>query len=128
MDAYPNLKAWKPGQSGNLNGRPVGSRTAFSAGFLKDLAEIWSEEGRGAAYGQDKPDGLLCQCARLIGPEVKLTIEQTLPGNLSMEDWTIMREIIASVRQAIPDAQLFKDQSFLGQFNTFASEVRTLRK
>ena len=48
MEAYPNLKAWKPGQSGNLNGRPVGSRTAFSAGFLKDLAEIWSEEGRGA--------------------------------------------------------------------------------
>ncbi len=47
MEAYPNLKAWKPGQSGNLNGRPVGSRTAFSAGFLKDLAEIWSEEGRG---------------------------------------------------------------------------------
>ena len=38
-------------------------------------------------------------CARLIGPEVKLTIEQTLPGNLSMEDWTIMREIIASERK-----------------------------
>ena len=26
-------------------------------------------------------------CARLIGPEVKLTIEQSLPGDLSMEDW-----------------------------------------
>jgi hypothetical protein len=41
---------------------------------------------------------------RLIGPEVKLTIEQSLPGNLSMEDWQTMREIIAAVRQAIPDA------------------------
>ena len=30
---------WKPGQSGNLNGRPVGTRQAFSAGFLRDLAE-----------------------------------------------------------------------------------------
>jgi hypothetical protein len=130
MEAYPNLKAWKPGQSGNLNGRPVGSRTAFSAGFLKDLAEIWSEEGRGAMLHTAKtnPTVFFATCARLIGPEVKLTIEQTLPGNLSMEDWTIMREIIASVRQAIPDAQLFKDQTFLGQFNTFASEVRTLRK
>jgi hypothetical protein len=30
---------WKTGQSGNLNGRPVGTRQAFSAGFLRDLAE-----------------------------------------------------------------------------------------
>ena len=43
-------------------------------------------------------------CARLIGPEVKLTIEQQLPGNLSIEDWQLMREVIAAVRQAIPDA------------------------
>jgi hypothetical protein len=30
---------WKPGQSGNLNGRPVGHRTRqqFSAAFLADL-------------------------------------------------------------------------------------------
>ena len=72
--------------------------------FLKDLAEIWSEEGRGAMLHTAKPTVFFATCARLIGPEVKLTIEQTLPGNLSMEDWTIMREIIASVRQAIPDA------------------------
>jgi len=101
-----NLTPWQPGQSGNLNGRPVGSRTAFSAGFLKDLAEVWSEEGRGAMLHTAKtnPTVFFATCARLIGPEVKLTIEQTLPGNLSMEDWTIMREIIAAVRQAIPDA------------------------
>ena len=43
-------------------------------------------------------------CARLIGPEVKLTIEQSLPSNLCMEDWQVMREVIAAVRQAIPDA------------------------
>jgi hypothetical protein len=35
-----------PGVSGNPNGRPVGSRTAFSHGFLKDLAEVWQEHGR----------------------------------------------------------------------------------
>ena len=39
-----------------------------------------------------------------LGPEVKLTIEQQLPGNLSAEDWSIMREIIGAVRQAVPDA------------------------
>jgi hypothetical protein len=52
----------------------------------------------------DQPGVFFATCARLIGPEVKLTIEQTLPGNLSMEDWQMMREIVAAVRQAIPDA------------------------
>ena len=52
----------------------------------------------------DQPGVFFATCARLIGPEVKLTIEQTLPGNLSMEDWQVMREIVAAVRQAIPDA------------------------
>jgi hypothetical protein len=33
-----------------------------------------------------------------------VTVEQQLPGNLSMEDWQVMKEIIAAVRQAIPDA------------------------
>ena len=31
-----NLTPWVAGQSGNLNGRPIGSRTVFSQGFLKD--------------------------------------------------------------------------------------------
>ena len=52
----------------------------------------------------DQPTVFFATCARLIGPEVKLTIEQTLPGNLSVEDWQMMREIVAAVRQAIPDA------------------------
>jgi hypothetical protein len=43
-------------------------------------------------------------CARLIGPEVKLTIEQQLLGNLSPADWNLMLEIVAAVRQALPDA------------------------
>ena len=34
----------------------------------------------------------------------QLTIEQSLPGNLSMEDWQVMREIVEAVRQALPDA------------------------
>ena len=50
------------------------------------------------------PATFFAVCARLIGPEVKLTIEQSLPGNLSAEDWAMMREIVEAVKQAIPDA------------------------
>src|SRR5580693_7464232 len=46
MELHRNLKPWPPGVSGNPNGRPVGSRTAFSHGFPKDLAEVWQEHGR----------------------------------------------------------------------------------
>ena len=44
-------------------------------------------------------------CARLIGPEVKLTIEQTLPGNLSPADWADLRELLSAIQAAIPDAR-----------------------
>ena len=106
MEAYPNLKAWKPGQSGNLNGRPVGSRSAFSAGFLKDLAEVWSEEGRETMVktARSNPAVFFATCARLIGPEVKLTIEQTLPGNLSPSDWADLREVLSAIQTALHDA------------------------
>jgi hypothetical protein len=83
------VKPWKPGQSGNLNGRPAGSRTAFSAGFLKDLAEVWAKHGKQTmvSTAQTNPTVFFATCARLIGPEVKLRIEQSLPGNLAMDEW-----------------------------------------
>ena len=78
----------------------------FSQGFLKDLAEVWSEEGRETMVktAMTSPATFFAVRARLIGPEVKHTIEQSLPGNLSMEDWQTMKEIIAAVRQALPSA------------------------
>ena len=48
---------------------------------------------------QTNPAVFFATCARLIGPEVELTIEQTLPSNLSMEAWQVMREIVAAVSQ-----------------------------
>ena len=78
MELHRNLKPWPPGQSGNPNGRPVGSRSGFSAAFCRDLAEVWSYEGREAMLKTAKtnPVTFFAVCARLIGPEVKLTIEQ----------------------------------------------------
>jgi hypothetical protein len=104
MELHRNLKPWLPGQSGNPNGRPVGSRSAFSAAFCRDLAEVWSDEGREAMLKTAKtnPVTFFAVCARLIGPEVKITLEQSLSGNLSAQDWAIMREIVDAVKAAIP--------------------------
>ena len=111
MDIEPakpvvNGRMWQPGQSGNPNGRPVGSRTAFSQSFLKDLASVWAEDGRETMVktARHNPAVFFATCARLIGPEVKLTIEQQLPGNLSPSDWNLMMQILDAVKSAIPDA------------------------
>ena len=106
MELHRNLKPWPPGVSGNPNGRPVGSRSAFSAGFTRDLAEVWAEKGKASMLytAEKQPAVFFATCARLLPNYVRVTVEQSLPGNLSMEDWQMMKEIIAAVRQAIPDA------------------------
>jgi hypothetical protein len=42
------LIPWKPGQSGNLKGRPRGSRNKLSEDFLADLHESWLAFGKPA--------------------------------------------------------------------------------
>ena len=74
-------KPWPKGVSGNpsgLPGRPAGSRQAFSAGFLDDLAKTWRDKGRQTMEwaADNQPATFFAVCSRLIGPEVKLTIEQ----------------------------------------------------
>jgi hypothetical protein len=34
-----------PEESGNPAGKPPGTRTAFSQGFIRDFALVWAEEG-----------------------------------------------------------------------------------
>jgi hypothetical protein len=100
------LKPWKPGQSGNLNGRPVGSRSAFSAGFTRDLAEVWAEKGKASMLytAEKQPAVFFATCARLLPNDVRVTVEQSLPGGLGPEDWALLQEVIQAVRLALPDA------------------------
>jgi hypothetical protein len=102
---HVNGRMWPPGVSGNPNGRPVGSRTAFSHGFLKDLAEVWADRGRAAMEKTaiDQPGVFFATCARLLPNDVRLTVEQSYAG-LSPEGYGVLCEVIAAVRQALPDA------------------------
>ena len=95
MANLQNLTPWKPRQSGNLNGRPVGSRTVFSQAFLKDLAEVWSDEGREAMLKTAKtnPTVFFATCARLIPQDVKLT-GRAATARQSIPNWRIMRETL----------------------------------
>jgi hypothetical protein len=96
-----NLKPWPKGTSGNPAGRPPGTRQAFSAAFMRDLAEVWAQEGRQTVISTAKtnPSTFFAVCARLIPTDVKLTVEQTF-GGLSAEDYAVLQ----AIKEAIPDA------------------------
>ena len=106
MELHRNLKPWPPGVSGNPNGRPVGSRSAFSAGFTRDLAEVWADKGKAAMLytAEKQPAVFFATCARLLPNDVRVTVEQSLPGNLSPSDWRLMIDIVEGIKAAIPDA------------------------
>jgi hypothetical protein len=50
-----------------------------------------------------QPATFLGIASRLIPQQVAVDLQASLPGNLSMEDWATMREVMEAVRQAIPD-------------------------
>jgi hypothetical protein len=53
---------------------------------------------------RSNPAVFFATCARLIPNDVRVTVEQSLPGNLSAQDWRVMREIVEAVKLAVPDA------------------------
>ena len=77
-------RPWKPGESGNPNGRPVGSKTAFSAAFLRDLQEVWAEHGKGSMIhtAKSNPEVFFATCARLLPRDVQVSLAAQLPGRL----------------------------------------------
>jgi hypothetical protein len=75
---------WPPGQSGNPAGKPPGTRHAFSQGFIRDFALVWQEEGLEAVrkVARKSPETFVAIAAKVCPADVRVTLEQQLPGNL----------------------------------------------
>ena len=58
---------WPPGQSGNPAGKPPGTRTAFSQGFIRDFALVWAEGGLEAVrkVAKKSPEAFVAIAARI---------------------------------------------------------------
>ena len=97
---------WPPGKSGNPAGKPPGTRTAFSQGFIRDFALVWAEEGLEAVrkVAKKSPEAFVAIAARICPNDVRLTLEQAIPAGMSLEDYSLMREVIAAIREGLPDA------------------------
>ena len=74
--------AWKPGQSGNPKGRPIGARQKISEQLLADLAVVWEHQGESVLRRLAIEDpGKLAQIAYgLLPRDVFISVEQRTPG------------------------------------------------
>ena len=66
---------WRPGQSGNLAGRPKGSRNKLSEDFVAALYDDFQDHGSAAiaACRAEKPEVYLRVIASLLPKDVNLT-------------------------------------------------------
>ena len=70
----PEETRWKPGQSPNPGGKPVGARNRLTAAFLNALAADFDEHGAAAIKEcrETKPDAYIKAIAALCPKEVEV--------------------------------------------------------
>jgi Family of unknown function (DUF5681) len=91
---------WRPGQSGNLAGRPKGSKNKLSEDFIGALYVDFQDHGAAAiaACRAEKPDVYVRVIASLLPKDVNLTTR-----NLDdLSDDQLMRKLAALTEMARP--------------------------
>lgn len=99
---------WKPGQSGNPSGRPVGSRSKFSEAMVADFAADWNEHGAAVLerVRMTDPATYLRVAAVLVPKELNVAVEQKTPGGLDVEEWQILRAVVDVIKARAPNGDL----------------------
>jgi hypothetical protein len=88
--------AFRPGQSGNPNGRPKGSRNRIAEFLLDDLCTAWAEHGRDAiAHMLNQRPGDFVKVVASLVPRELLIGEASPLASLSDDD---LETLIGSVR------------------------------
>ena len=67
---------WKKGESGNVSGRPTGSRNRLSENFLVDLLAVYTEYGKDAieSVAVNQPAEFLKIIAKLLPKKAEIEI------------------------------------------------------
>ena len=76
--------AWEKGQSGNLQGRPKGSRHKLAESFINDVQEDWKVNGKEALakVRADDPATYLRVVASILPKEIEVEVGQGLAALL----------------------------------------------
>jgi hypothetical protein len=109
-----NSNLAKVGKPTRWDGRPKrqsGWKTARHSDCLfsrlySRFALVWAEEGLEAVrkVAKKSPEAFVAIAARICPNDVRLRLEQAIPGGMSLEDYSLMREVIAAIREGLPSA------------------------
>jgi hypothetical protein len=93
---------WSKGQSGNPQGRPVGSRQKIAERLIADIADLW--ERRGATIlehlANEQPEVVARIAYGLLPRENMVSVEARLPGNLNPSQWAALSRLLAVIDTA----------------------------
>lgn len=88
MKQQKSTMAFKPGQSGNLKGRPKGSKNKLTEAFWKDFADAWEFGGRAAidTVRSEDPSTFLRVAASLMPKESEVTLRNVIAKDLQDDE------------------------------------------
>jgi hypothetical protein len=64
--------------------------------------------------------------ARICPNDVRLTLEQAIPGGMSLEDYSLMREVIAAIREGMLSADQMQRVQYFSMCWRRCRTVRTM--
>ena len=96
---------WKKGQSGNLAGRPTGSRNKFSEDVVTAFAVDWAAGGPEviARVRQQDPSTYLRVVASILPKDVLVNVQQQVPGNLDPDEWRVLVDLVRLIKTSAPE-------------------------
>jgi Family of unknown function (DUF5681) len=99
---------WKPGESGNPAGRPLGSRNKLSESVIQDIAADWAIGGAEtiARVRMTDPATYFRVVASILPKDVLVNVQQQAPAGLDADDWSRMVALARTMRDIAPDASL----------------------
>jgi hypothetical protein len=109
----PGNPNWKPGQSGNPAGRPLGARQRIAEKMLADLAGVWERRGAECLerLANDEPAKLAALGFGLLPKDVFMKVEWTPPRGLTQDDHRQLVGLLDAIEAAglgdVPPAELF---------------------
>jgi hypothetical protein len=95
---------WKPGESGNPAGRPIGSRNKLSESVIQDIAADWAIGGAEtiARVRRTDPAAYFRVVASILPKDVLVNVQQQTPGNLDPTEWALMIDLVRLIKAAAP--------------------------